>query len=84
MANWYNMLKDEMDSLNDDFGDKTCTLTDDELKVEFDNSYGREEGAGFTAWGNKYVYFPLCYDGSEWIGFAPRSPCDISMKHQGG
>lgn len=54
------------------------------LDKEFDGGYGSSEGPHFTAWGEKWVYFPIVYDGAEWIGRAPRNPCDIAMAHQGG
>lgn len=60
------------------------TLSEDELNREFDESYGIEKGAPFTAWCGDWVYFPICYDGSEWVGHAPRNPCAIAMSHQGG
>jgi len=60
------------------------TLSEDEFDREFDPSYGGYEGVAFTAWGKKNVYFPLVYDGAEWIGYAPRNPCDTKMEHQGG
>lgn len=50
----------------------------------FDDDYGGTEGQPFTAWSANWVYFPICYDGREWIGKAPRHPCDYSCKHQGG
>ena len=50
----------------------------------FDAGYGAEEGVAFTAWSENYVYFPINYDGAEWVGHAPRNPCDIKMEHQGG
>ena len=61
-----------------------CTLSDAELDVEFYCGYGSEEGDPFTAWTEKNVYFPIGYDGAEWVGHAPRHPCDIAMRHQGG
>ncbi len=61
-----------------------CTLTETEMDVEFDPGYGGSEGKPFTAWGVTYVYFPICYDGAEWVGCAPRQPCDTAMRHQGG
>jgi len=61
-----------------------CTLSEDELNVKFNDSFGGEEGAPFTAWSEEYVYFPICYDRSEWVGRAPRNPCDIRLNHQGG
>ena len=67
-------------------GDKiiSCTLTDEELNAEFDDGFGGHEGLPFTAWGEKYVYFPVVYDGSEWVGRAPRNPCDEACDHVGG
>ena len=85
MGNWYDMLQEIMEEDGEDFSKKICTVSDDALKVKFNPGYkGSKEGKPFTAWGEKWVYFPICYDGSEWIGHAPRNPCDISMEHQGG
>lgn len=84
MSNWYDMLKEEMKYRGDAFPPVCCTLSEDQLRVEFDDSYGGVEGQSFTAWGEKWVYFPICYDGSESVGSAPRNPCDISLDHQGG
>lgn len=61
-----------------------CTLNDEGLDKEFDSGFGGEEGAPFTAWGETWVYFPICYDGAEWVGCAPRNPCDWALEHQGG
>lgn len=61
-----------------------CTLTDEEMDVEFDGGYGGSEGKPFTAWSENYVYFPVVYDGSEWVGSAPRNPCDEATGHHGG
>ena len=84
MANWYKMLEDEFALNGDVFADMICTRTEDELKEEFDPGYGREEGKPFTAWGEKYVYFPVCYDGSEWVSSVPRNPCSLHTCHIGG
>jgi len=54
------------------------------LDREFDFGYGGVEGEPFTAWGPRYVYFPVCYDGAESVGFAPRNPCDEATGHWGG
>ena len=80
MANWKEMINKEAGE------DKiiACTLTDDELLVEFDDGYGGHGGKSFTAWGEKYVYFPVCYDGAEWVGKAPRNPCNEATGHMGG
>jgi hypothetical protein len=55
-----------------------------DLDREFDAGYGGQEGDPFTAWGPNWVYFPICYDGSEWVGSAPRRPCGYISRHQGG
>lgn len=61
-----------------------CTLSEAELDIEFDDGFGGSEGKHFTAWSEKYVYFPVVYDGSEWVGRAPRNPCDEACSHVGG
>jgi hypothetical protein len=61
-----------------------CTLTEEEMDQEFDDGYGISKGKPFTAWSEKRVYFPVVYDGAEWVGSAPRHPCDEATGHQGG
>lgn len=67
-------------------GDKIihCTLTEEELNRKFDDEYGAPDGKQFTAWSKKYVYFPVVYDGAEWVGRSPRNPCDEVTNHVGG
>jgi hypothetical protein len=60
------------------------TLSDIDLDAEFDPGYGGENGCAFTLWTVDFVYFPVCYDGLEWVGSAPRYPCSNATKHQGG
>jgi hypothetical protein len=60
------------------------TLTEEEYDKLFDPGYGGAEGPEFTAWGEKYVYFPCVYDGSEWVGYAPVWASDEKTTHQGG
>jgi len=80
MATWRRLIKDEAE--NDVI--IACTLTDKELDKEFDSWYGEIEGAPFTAWSKTRVYFPICYEGSEWVGSAPRNPCEEKTEHMGG
>lgn len=61
-----------------------CTLSDEQLDVRFYDYYGLIEGKPFTAWSEKRVYFPVCYDGAEWVGSAPRNPSLESCEHVGG
>ena len=81
---WYDMLKEQFAETGDDFSKIVTTLSDEELHRKFDTGFGGSEGTPFTAWGEKYVYFPVVYDGSEWVGHAPRNPCDEATQHQGG
>lgn len=60
------------------------TLTDEQMDVEFDDGYGTSEGVPFTAWSQNRVYFPVVYDGAEWVGSVPRNPCDEETIHLGG
>lgn len=62
----------------------SITIKDGGLDVEFDNGCGGTEGPVFTAWSNDRVYFPACYDGSEWIASVPRNPCVEKTDHVGG
>ncbi len=80
MENWKKMIAEVAGD------DKiiACTLTEEELLQKFDAGFGGSEGKPFTAWSEKYVYFPIVYDGAEWVGKAPRNLCDEATKHQGG
>ena len=79
---WKNLIDEAILENSDKF--VCCTLTEEESVKVFDNGFGCSEGVPFTAWGEKYVYFPIVYDGSEWVGSAPRFPCDEKCRHQGG
>jgi len=81
---WRTKLLQAFTETGDDFDQMICTLSEKELDEEFDPSYGFIGGKAFTAWGEKYVYFPVVYDGSEWVGYAPRNPCGEATPHQGG
>lgn len=61
-----------------------CDFDDPLFSKLFDEGFGGTEGCHFTAWGEKNVYFPVSYDGSECIGFVPRNPCLKASEHHGG
>lgn len=85
MVTWKELLEDELLENKDSFDNIIKnTMTDEEMSVEFCDSYGGYNGIPFTVWTHDYVYFPIGYDGSEWVGSAPRNPCDIKLRHQGG
>ena len=54
------------------------------IDMKFDHGYGGNDGCAFTAWTDERVYFPVVYDGSEWVGSVPRNPCDVATEHMGG
>ena len=83
MTNWKQMLIEAFEETGDDFEKMETTLTSEELVKEFDDGLGLSEGTHFTAWGEMYVYFPVVYDGAEWVGYAPRNVCDIRTSHWG-
>jgi hypothetical protein len=85
MTNWTKAITKALDERGETFGDvESITLNADELEEEFNCGYGSEEGRPFTAWTRNYVYFPVCYDGAEWVGSVPRNPNGEPTTHIGG
>ena len=79
------MIADEMKEHGESWENTVdSTLTDEQLDKEFDSGYGGTEGDAFTVWTEKRVYFPICYDGSEWCGSVARHPDGKPTEHQGG
>lgn len=52
--------------------------------VVFDPGYGGACGPPVLAWTEDRVYYPLQYDGAEWLGSAPRNPRAEGQSHDGG
>lgn len=52
--------------------------------VEFDGGWGSSNGPAVLAWTESHVYFPVVYDGAEWIASAPRNPVPEGQRHVGG
>jgi len=84
MTSWHELLEEASEEDGESALDLVCTLTPEEMDAEFKVGEGCIQGLPFTAWGKDWVYFPIKYDGQEWVGRAPRNPCDTSMEHQGG
>lgn len=57
---------------------------DDSLDTKFDHGWGGLNGCAFTVWTQTRVYFPVSYDGSEWVESASRNPDGVAMNHVGG
>jgi hypothetical protein len=85
MNNWKEMLLDVMWERGETLADiEANTMTDEEMNKEFDSGYGGTKGVSFTVWTKNTVYFPICYDGAEWVGSVSRNPDGKSTEHQGG
>lgn len=52
--------------------------------IEFDAGYGGTNGPPVLAWSDTRVFFPVVYDGAEWLGSAPRNPQADGQGHEGG
>lgn len=88
---WREGITKELANHGETWADiEKCTLTDEELDVEFNNGYGRSKGKHFTAWSKKRVLGPGVYDGREWVFSVPRNPdptvplSEQATKHVGG
>ena len=85
MSNWKEMLHEAMAERGETLADlEANTLTEADMVKEFNSGYGRTKGDPFTAWTAKSVYFPICYDGAEWVGSVSRHPDGKPTDHQGG
>jgi len=62
----------------------TQRLDESVLDVKFDDGYGGAEGPEVLVWTETRVYFPVTYDGSEWLDSAPRNPQAKGQGHAGG
>ena len=84
MTTWRKELNQACKATKDKFDSLTMTLSEEELDTRFDDGFGGSEGISFTAWSDDWVYFPAVYDGSEWVAWVPRNPCDKKTDHIGG
>lgn len=85
MTNWKELLQEAMAARSETIADlESITLTEADMGEQFDPGFGGTNGKPFTAWTAKTVYFPLCYDGAEWVGSVSRHPDGKPTCHQGG
>ena len=55
------------------------------LDEKFNDGYGGSEGTPFYAYTDKWVIFPVVYDGMEWLAAIPRDPMQgYGPTHHGG
>jgi hypothetical protein len=85
-TNWNELIVENMEKYGETMKDEIghAPLGDDWVYERFDDGYGGINGCPFTLWTKKRVYFPVCYDGAEWVGSVPRNPCLEATIHLGG
>lgn len=84
MSTWRAELASAMVAAEDAGPVVAVAPTEEAFDVEFDAGYGGTEGRPVLAWTETRVYFPVCYDGSEWLSSAPRNPVAEGQYHEGG
>ena len=82
MITWEKVLRKTTDSTGDSFEGLITTLTPEEMNKPFDKvCLSNIQGEPITAWGEKYVYFPVQCNKKRGLVRAPRNPCDEATKH---
>ena len=84
MDTWRNLITKVMQQYSESWDDVVgCTLSGKALDEKFAaTSYGID-GQPFTLWTKYRVYFPVTYDGTEWVDSVARHPCIESKYHVG-
>ncbi len=84
-TNWREDITKEMQEHGETWADvEACAITEEQMDARFDHGYGEAKGAPFTVWTKNRIYFPACYDGSEWVESVARNPDGKATKHVGG
>ncbi len=86
MTTWRKQIEQALSSNKESWSDVIAISPKDQkwLDYYFDDDFGSIEGTSFTVWTKTKVYFPVCYDGSEWVGSVSRNPDDKPTDHIGG
>lgn len=85
MSSWKELLCEALAEEGESWEDvEGNTMSDAQMSEQFDYGYGAPEGTPFTVWTKRSVYFPLCYDGAEWVGRVARHPDGEPTCHLGG
>lgn len=84
LVTWAKALE-EARTLQGDNSDLVARAPDDEAvwSREFDDDYGGRKVRPVLAWTVDRVYFPVVYDGAEWLDSAPRHPIADGEGHVG-
>lgn len=88
MVNDTTTWRKQFDQARKDWSDQSVVVAiapnDAALDVVFDPGWGGSEGPPVLIWTEERVYFPVVYDGSEWLESAPRNPVSEGQAHVGG
>lgn len=85
MTTWEQELEEERRNVGDTSPIVALAPDDPEVwRRSFYDGYGGTEGEPVLAWSETRVYFPVCYDGAESMGSAPRYPRPEGQDHVGG
>jgi hypothetical protein len=84
LTTWRQQLAKEMQAEEDTSPVVAVAPSEGVLDVQFDAGYGGSEGPDVLIWTEQRVYFPVVYDGAEWLGSAPRNPQPEGQCHLGG
>ena len=84
-TNWREDLTEVLAENGETWADvESHTLTESQLEARFFHGFGLTSGVPFTLWTKNRVYFPACYDGSEWVASVARNPDGKATEHVGG
>ena len=85
MVRWRDLIVYCMSEYNEKWDDVVSYVPEDGkwLDYLFDDTYGFIEGKPFTLWSKGRVYFPMVFDGSEWVASVSRNPDGVITKHLG-
>ncbi|WP_299501362.1 hypothetical protein [uncultured Roseobacter sp.] len=83
MATWKNLLDSEREHVGDQSRIIAVAPAELDWDRNFDDGFGDEYGQPFCAWTERRVYFPISYDGKEWIGSVSRAPDGKPLRHFG-
>lgn len=81
---WRKELTEAMQEHGESWADVASHTLSADLDTVFDSGYGHAEGVPFTLWTTRRVYFPVVYDGREWVESVARDPDGVATVHVGG
>lgn len=84
MGSWRKFFEGEREFAGDISALVAVAPENIDLDREFDSGYGSSAGEPILIWTEERVYFPVVYDGAEWLASAPRNPTDSGQEHVGG